>query len=141
MTREEIHSFFAARHDEWRSRQPRALAAAHAPDGTVVSPIFGELRGGHAIAESYAALFKAFPDWDFTSQDLLVDGDRVAEHFTATATHEGEFIGLAGTHRQAKIEGVRLYQMKDGLIQQERRIDDFSALLIQIGVLRSKPGF
>ena len=82
-----------------------------------------------------------FPDWDFTSQEILVDGDRVAEHFSATATHEGEFMGLAGTQRQAKIEGVRLYRMRDGLIQRERRVYDFSALLIQIGVLRSKPGF
>ena len=141
MTRDEIEAFFAARQAEWHARNPQALAAAHAPDGIVVSPIFGELRGGPAIADSYAELFRAFPDWDFTSQELVVDGDRVAQHFTASATHEGDFMGLPGTHRQAKVEGVRLYQMKDGLIQCERRIYDFSALLIQIGVLRSKPGF
>ena len=141
MTRDEIDSFFAARQAEWRTRDSNGLASAHAPDGVVLSPMFGEVHGAQAIAESYAALFKAFPDWDFTSQEILVDGDRVAQHFSATATHEGEFMGLAGTHRQARIEGVRLYQMKDGLIQRERRVYDFSALLIQIGVLRSTPGF
>jgi hypothetical protein len=31
--------------------------------------------------------------------------------------------------------------MRDGLIQDERRIDDFTSFLIQIGVLRSKPGY
>ncbi len=141
MTRDEIEAFFAARQAEWRARNPRALAALHAPDGIVFSPMFGELHGSQAIADSYAALFRSFPDWDFVSQELLVDGDRVAEHFTATATHVGEFMGLAGTHRQAKIEGVRLCEMKDGFVQRERRIYDFSALLIQIGVLKTKPGF
>jgi hypothetical protein len=34
-----------------------------------------------------------------------------------------------------------LYQMKDGGIARERRLYDYSALLIQIGVLRSKPNF
>jgi hypothetical protein len=31
-------------------------------------------------------------------------------------------------------------EMRDGLIADERRIYDFTGLLIQLGVLRSKPG-
>jgi len=141
MTRDEIEAFFAARQAVWRTRNPGELAATHTPDGIVFSPMFGELHGGQAIADSYAALFRSFPDWESVSHEILVDGDRVADHFTATATHVGEFMGLAGTHRQAKIDGVRLCQMKDGLILRERRIYDFTALLIQIGVLKTKPGF
>ena len=50
-------------------------------------------------------------------------------------------MGLSGSGRHGKIEGARLYTMKDGKIQNEQRLYDFSALLIQIGVLRSKPSF
>jgi hypothetical protein len=34
---------------------------------------------------------------------------------------------------------VALYELKDGKIVQERRIYDFTGLLIQIGVLKVKP--
>jgi C-1 hydroxylase len=141
MTRDDIVRFFDARQTGWRARDPESLAAGHAQDATVVSPMFGALHGRGEIADSYRRLFATFPDWLFKNQELIVDGDRVAQHFVATATHVGEFMGLAGTNRHGRIEGVMLYTMKDGLIFHEQRHYDYSALLIQIGVLRSKPNF
>ena len=139
MTRQEILSFFADRHARWNAHDAEALAADHAPEGSVQSPMHGTRRGRHAIAGSYRALFDAFPDWQFTSDDLIIDGDRVAQAFSAEATHVGDFMGLAGTNRRFRIQGVRIYDMAGGLIQSERRLYDFTSLLIQIGVLRSKP--
>jgi steroid delta-isomerase-like uncharacterized protein len=101
--------------------------------------MFGELNGREAIAASYASLFRNFPDWVFTSETMLIDGDRVAQPFEATATHASEFMGLPATGRHFRIEGVRLHTLKDGLIQDEQRIYDFTGLLIQVGVLKSKP--
>jgi predicted ester cyclase len=63
----------------------------------------------------------------------------VAQPFNATATHSADFMGLAASGRKFRIQGVRLYTMKDGKIQHERRAYDFTALLIQVGVLKSKP--
>ena len=80
-----------------------------------------------------------FPDWDFRIEDLLIDGNRAAQSFTVTATHVGEFMGLPGTNRRFQIQGVRLFEMGNGLIQHEKRMYDFTGLLIQIGVLRGKP--
>ena len=68
-----------------------------------------------------------------------MNGDRVAQVFSAEATHVGEFMGLRGTNRRFKIQGVRLFEMGDGLVQHERRLYDFTGLLIQVGVLRGKP--
>lgn len=34
---------------------------------------------------------------------------------------------------------MRLYTLSDRLIQEEQRIYDFTGLLIQVGVLKSKP--
>ena len=69
----------------------------------------------------------------------MVDGDRVAQQFIVHATHTAEFMGLPGSGRKFDIEGVRLFEMKDGLIAYERRYYDFTGLLIQLGVLRGKP--
>ena len=87
MTRNEIVQFFETRQKEWRIRHPEGLASGHAADGVVVSPMFGALNGRVEIADSYRKLFTTFPDWTFKTEDLLIDGDRVAQHFVATATH------------------------------------------------------
>jgi predicted ester cyclase len=141
MTRDEIVRFFEARQADWRGRNPEALARAYAEGARVVSPMFGALNGREEIADSYRKLFETFPDWTFKTEELVIDGDRVAQHFVATATHVGEFMGLPGTNRHGRIEGVRLTTMGDGLVVDELRLYDFTSLLIQIGILRSKPAF
>lgn len=141
MTRESIVDFFAQRQQYWAARDADGLASSNATDGTVVSPMFKQVRGREAIATSYRRLFETFPDWGFESEALIIDGDRVAQPFSASATHVGEFMGLPGTGRRFQVQGVRLFRLADELIQEERRVYDFTALLIQIGVLRSKPGY
>ena len=100
--------------------------------------MFGELRGREKICDSYQVLFRTFPDWHFTAGTPLVDGHRVALPFSATATHVGEFMGLPGTNRHFKILGVRMFDLTDGRIRHERRLYDFTGLLIQVGVLKGK---
>lgn len=141
MTREETLAFFAKREDAWRRRDPAALALGHAEDGTVESPMFSTVKGREAIRRSYESLFQSFPDWTLGDEPPLIDDDRVARPFKAHATHVGRFMGLEGTGRRFEVRGVMLTDMKDGLIAHERRIYDFAGLLMQVGVLRGKPGF
>lgn len=139
MTHGEICAFFDAQRDHWRARDPEQLANGHAENGVLVSPIFRSVTGRPAILSSYRSLFDIFPDWDYRAERVLIDGAMVAEPFSATATHVGEFMGLAGSGRRFEIQGVRLFEMKAGLIAHERRYYDFTGMLIQLGVLRSKP--
>ena len=141
MTREETLAFIENRDAAWRRLDEAALALGHAEDGTVVSPLFARIQGRDAIRKSYASLFDAFPDWAFGGEAPLIDGDRIALPFRARATHRGRLMGLEGTGRRCEIRGVMLMDMRDGLIAHEQRIYDFTGLLIQVGVLRSKPGF
>ena len=138
-TRDEVHALFARRQRAWDERDSAALAETHAPDGVVHSPMFGELYGRDAIAASYDKLFHTFPDWTFGDQPLVIDGDRVVQLFTAGATHGAEFMGLPATGRPFKITGARMHVIRDGLVQEEHRLYDFTGLLIQVGVLKGKP--
>jgi steroid delta-isomerase-like uncharacterized protein len=140
MTREELTTFAARRHEAWNRRDIGALAAGHGADSTVTSPMFGTVHGRAAIETSYRNLFAIFADWDYVADDLIIDGDKVVESFTARATHTHEFLGMAGTGRRFQIRGVLLFRFADGLIAHEERVYDFSGLLIQIGVLKAKPG-
>ena len=140
MTRTDQLAFCERRVEAWRRRDPIALAADHSERGTVVSPIFSKVTGREAIQRSYESLFRSFPDWTMDNEAPLIDGDRIAVPFTAKATHAGRFMGLDGTGRRCEIHGVLLMDMAEGLIAHERRVYDFTGLLIQLGVLRSKPG-
>jgi steroid delta-isomerase-like uncharacterized protein len=139
MTRDEAVEFFTRQVTGWNARDPVTLTRDYTDDATIVSPIFRTVEGKAAILESFTTLFSTFPDWQYLGQDVLVDGDNIAQPFVVRATHTGEFMGLPGSGRKFDIQGVRLFKMRDGLIAYERRYYDFTGLLIQLGVLRGKP--
>ena len=139
MTRADAVEVFSRQQAAWNAHDPEALARDYADDGTIISPIFRTVQGRDAIVESFRSLFGTFPDWQYLGQDLLVDGESIAEPFIVKATHTGEFMGLPGSGRKVEIQGVRIVKMNGGLIAYERRYYDFTGFLIQLGVLRGKP--
>jgi steroid delta-isomerase-like uncharacterized protein len=139
MTREEVFALFARREAAWRARDAAALAADHSPDGVVVSPTGGVLEGKADIERIYRVWFTAFPDLVFTTEDLLVDDNRAALLCRITGSHAGEFFGMPPTGRKIEVSGCFVYRVENGLIVHERRILDFTGLLLQVGVLRAKP--
>ncbi len=139
MTRDEILALFARREEGWRARDAAALTADHAQDGVVVSPTGGVLEGLTEIERIYRVWFTAFPDLVFTTEDLLVDEDRAALLCRITGSHAGEFFGMPPTGRRIEVSGCFIYRLQNGRIVHERRILDFTGLLVQVGVLRAKP--
>jgi steroid delta-isomerase-like uncharacterized protein len=139
MTREEILALFARREAAWHARDAASLTADHAPDGVVVSPTGGVLEGLAEIERIYRVWFTAFPDLVFTTEDLLVDDNRTALLCRITGSHSGEFFGMPPTGRRIEVSGCFIYRIEAGKIAHERRILDFTGLLVQVGVLRAKP--
>lgn len=140
MTREEITALFRRREATWRAHDAVALAADHSADAVVISPTGGVLEGREEIQRVYQIWFSAFPDLRFDEYDFLIDGDRVALLMTATGSHSGDFFGLPASGRRVQAVCAFIYRLQDGAIVHERRILDFTGVLIQVGVLRAKPG-
>jgi uncharacterized protein (TIGR02246 family) len=139
MTREEVFALFDRRDAAWRRRDAAALAADHALEGIVVSPTGGVLEGRREIERIYRVWFTAFPDLTLTTEDLIVDDDRAALLGRVAGTHAGEFFGMAATGRRIEVSCALIYRLENGLIAHERRVLDFTGLLVQVGVLRAKP--
>jgi predicted ester cyclase len=140
VTREQIIGFLARRQGHWLARDAAALASDHAEDGVVHSPLFGVVTGRREIEKSYRNLFRIFADWTFDAEDLLVDGARAVQLFRVKASHTSELFGVAATNRRFEIHGALLFEFTDGLIANERRLYDFTSLLLQLGILKAKPG-
>jgi len=140
MTREQIVGVMQAMQRGWNSKDPVALTAVHADDGVVYSPMFGEVHGRAEIERTYRDMFQTFADWAWESGDLIIDGDRCAQLFAASATHSSEMFGVEATHRRFRVSGVLVFEFRDGKVAVERRLYDFTSLLVQVGVLKAKPG-
>ena len=140
MTKQEIESLFARRMDAQNRHDFTALTALYTEDCVVESPTAGGAVNGRAgLVDVHKAWQTGFPDVVFTSTELVIDGDRVAQVMEATGTDTGGFMGLAPTGKAFRTPIVIFCTLKDGLIQRERRIYDFTGFLLQIGVLKAKP--
>ena len=140
MTQDEISSFFARRQQAWARLDAAALAADYADEATVDSPLAGgSASGREAIEKLYATYFAAFPDFKFEQDVLIVDGDHVAQLGRVSGTDNGGFMGMAPTRRKITFTVALFHTMRDGRIARERRVYDFTGLLIQVGLLKAKP--
>jgi steroid delta-isomerase-like uncharacterized protein len=136
---ETIRTRLAQQAEAWRRRDAAALAAGYAPDAVVSSPMFGRAEGREAIEHSFTSLFRTFPDWDITLNEPCVDGNRAMQAAKVRATQRGDFMGLPPSGRRTEFECVLMFEIADGLIARERRVYDFTGVLIQLGVLKGKP--
>lgn len=116
-----------------------ALASLYARDCHVDSPLFATLHGRDAVEASYRQWFTIFPDIEFKPESTVLDPPMAAVTTINTATHAGELLGLPPTRKKIEFRSVRLVTVDGGLIVKERRIYDFTGLLVQLGVLRARP--
>jgi steroid delta-isomerase-like uncharacterized protein len=135
----DIQALLAQRTEAWARRDPAALAAGYTDDALVTSPMFPHVEGRPAIERSFESLFRVFPDWEVTFEDPCISGDRAMQPCRIRATQKGEFMGIPGSGRRVAFDCVLIFDFQDGLIKRERRIYDFTGMLIQVGVLRGKP--
>ena len=140
MTREDIVAMLAARHEAVARRDLDFIAGQHADDCEQISPLAGGIvKGREAIRKLYETWFNGFPDLVWTSDEMLIDGDRITQATTQTGTDTGGFMGLRPTGKPFRLPIVWVFRVKDGLFIHVRPIYDFTGLLVQIGVLRAKP--
>ena len=140
MTREEIVKLFDRHREAFARRDAEALAADNAEDGVLESPMAGgTVNGREAIARIHREWFAGFPDVSADWTDLMIDGDRVVQMARMSGTDTGGFMGLPPTGKGFLFPIVLMFTLKDGRIAHERRIYDFTGMLVQIGVLKAKP--
>jgi steroid delta-isomerase-like uncharacterized protein len=141
MTRKDISEFFARRDENWNRHDVSALTADHAEDGELDSPLAVKVKGRSAIRKNYVSWFSSFPDVHYSTEHLVIDGNRAVQFVKMVGTHKGEFCGLAPTGKGFEAQCVFLFTLEKGKVAQEVRIYDFTGVLLQLGVLKAKPAF
>ena len=140
MTRDEILALLDRRANAWRRLDVGTLVNDYGADAVVESPLAGGTTHGlEQIKQVFQTYFVAFPDLRMDVGDVLVDGQKAAVMATFTGTDQGGFMGMPPSGRHVTIPVVFFYEFRDGKIVRDRRVYDFTGLLIQVGTLKAKP--
>ena len=102
------------------------------------NPLPGADADRDGFKRTVRELREAFPDLE-TEVDLKVaDGDLVANHWTSSGTHEGEFMGAPATGNTVSVEGIDISRVADGRVVEHWGQMDSLALLQQLGAIEAE---
>ena len=104
-------------------------AEIHMPTGEMV-----DLDGLKRFASTFRG---SFPDWHSTLEELVAEGDRVAERWTGRGTHRGELQGIPPTGKRVEAPGSVFYRIVGGKIVEFRGQLDMMSLMRQLGAIPS----
>jgi hypothetical protein len=139
MTRSDIERRLAEHQAGFLARSPDQLALTHAPDGLFESPAHGVVRGRDAIRDVYRYWYSAFPDLMLTWGSPLIDAPRASLFWKFEGTATGYFFGEVRPGASIKMVGAAEYTYGPEGILSVHHIFDFSAVLVNAGVLKIKP--
>jgi steroid delta-isomerase-like uncharacterized protein len=97
----------------WGRRRADAIHEMLGPDA-VGHTEHGDMVGPGPFAELHAAFLAAFPDLEVVVEEMVAEGDHVAVRWSASATHGGEFLGVAATGRRVLFRGMTWHRYRNG---------------------------
>lgn len=107
-----------------------------APEALFHAPTHPEpLRGPSGYLELLAMLRDGFSDIQWTMEETIIEGDRVAARFTMRGTHSGEFFGVPPTGVTISAQALNFYYLAHGRIVREHGRPDLLGILQQIGAV------
>ena len=123
----------------WNQGKLDAADELFAADAT--TPDLAFLPPGPAGVKMVAQMFlSAFPDLHMTIDRIVAEGDLVVGHFTETATHKGEFMGVPATGKPVSFKEMGILQIANGKIVKSWYSLDQFGLMQQIGAIPGGPG-
>jgi steroid delta-isomerase-like uncharacterized protein len=96
-------------------------------------------RGRQAVREYLRGTWSMFPDLAFTLPEppmLALDGPRAAQVWIMTGTMLGSdpWVGFAPTGKRLAIEGIDVYEFREGLVSRYRGRYDLAEVARQLGL-------
>ena len=79
-------------------------------------------------------LWDAFPDINWSIEELIAKDDRIIARFIARGTHTGEFQGIPATENKIESSGSWIARIENGKIVEVREDADLLGMMQQLGM-------
>jgi steroid delta-isomerase-like uncharacterized protein len=106
----------------------------YAPTYVRHDPANPQVRSREDYKQWLTQLCTAFPDLQFTIDDLMADGDKIICRFTSRGTHTGQWRGMPTTSKQAVVTGIGVSHIVEGKVVEDWYNTDILGLVQQLGV-------
>lgn len=93
------------------------------------------LKGLAGYMQILGIMRSAFPDIQWSLEEIIVENDSLVARFNISATHKGEFFGFPASGREIRSQAINVYKFADGKIVAERGLPDIFGMLVQIGAI------
>jgi steroid delta-isomerase-like uncharacterized protein len=93
------------------------------------------LQGPKGYLVIISMMRSGFSDIQWTLEDLITEGNKVAARFTMRGTHNGEFFGIPATGKVIAVQAINFYRLGNEQIIEEHGQPDLLGLLQQIGAI------
>jgi predicted ester cyclase len=99
----------------------------------------GIAPGREGVRQFFGTLISAFPDFKFTIDDVIAQGDKVVVRSTWTGTQQGEFLGIPPTGRGISFGVIDIVRIAGGQAVEHWGQMDSMRMMQQLGVI-PEPG-
>lgn len=103
------------------------------------NPFPGHGQGVDGLRQRATTLSTALKQ-RFTFDHMIAEGDKVAVMWTTRGTHVGESFGMPATGKSYTIQGVDIWQLRDGRMAEHWHVVDMYGFLMQLGALPTPTG-
>jgi len=110
-----------------------------APDYVLHDPANPMIQNRETFKQFLGGHYAAFPDIQWTIEDVVAEGDKVAIRWTLTGTHKGELLGIPPTGKHVTMSGISIYRIAEGKIAEEWAVSDVMGFMQQLGVIPAPP--
>jgi steroid delta-isomerase-like uncharacterized protein len=118
----------------WNQNKLERLEQFISKDCHYHDPVFPSLAPGVDSLKRHITMCRsAFPDLQFSLDDMIAERDEVVVHWTAHGTQEGQFLGVAATRRIASVSGTSIYRIKNQKMVEQFVDWNLLTLLEQLG--------
>jgi predicted ester cyclase len=100
-----------------------------------------QLKGPEGYKQLLTVIFRAFPDWHETIEDMVAEGEKVCIHLEIdTGEQTGEFnfmrVKVPPTGNRSKVKSIQIWHITDGKVVEQNSVHDELDLYNKLGLIK-----
>ena len=90
--------------------------------------------GPEAPKAALGMFLAAFPNLQFTSDEMIAERDKVVTRGTVSGTHKGDFMGIPPTNKSFEVQFMDIVEIHEGKATEHWGLTDQGAMMEQLGI-------